>query len=255
MTLQLFAFNAHQIHKIELKQQLNQILKMKKFLLLTLSMIILTVSSCSSSNDRMKDELMDEIKADIVANIQDALKEINDSSLQELQINLENKPDDITVYTSHYIQDDGKIHVDVNLDVDEDRDDTVIALTAIVVGTIGFFLCPILMVATICYFIYRSKRERNRIISTAISTGYPLPKEFFYQHTPSVKLQSGFIYIAWATGLFLFCYLIGLESLAYLAFIPFIIGIGKIVGWYLSQKKENNKDKNIIIEEFRDDVK
>lgn len=227
---------------------------MKKILILTMSIITLMISSCSSQKEKMRNAIIEEIKEDVSYNIQEALKELNDSSIREIQIKYNDSNENINVNTSHSIAENGNISVDVNVDIEEESED-VIAITAIVIGTIAFFLSPILIVAVICYFIYKSKRDKNRIITAAINTGYLLPKEFFYQYSPSIKLQSGFIYIAWATGLFLFCFIIGLEGIAYLAFIPFIIGIGKIIGWYLYQRKENNKDKEVIIEEYHDDVK
>lgn len=230
------------------------ILKMNKILIPALSFIVMMISSCSSRNDE-KDELIQGIREDIVSNIQEAMNELNDSSIRELQIQLNNSSEKVDVTTTHMIGEDGKIHVDVNVNMDDDSGTDRVAIIAVVLGTVGFFMCPILMVGIICYFIYRSKRDRNHVINTALTTGHPLPKEFFYQSSPTIKLQSGFIYMAWATGLFLFFYMVGFESIPYLALIPFIIGVGKVVGWFISQKKENDKDKDIIIEEFRDDVK
>ena len=59
------------------------------------------------------------------------------------------------------------------------------------------------------------------------------------------RLQSGVKMIAWAVGLFLFFMVVSAPSVAALATIPLIIGIGRLASYYLARKKEKQSRAGI----------
>ena len=92
------------------------------------------------------------------------------------------------------------------------------------------------IVFIVFYFLYRNKRDRNRVIETSLTTGHELPKEFYAPFNPHRRLQSGVAYMAWGIGLFIFFMCID-SDIAWLCIIPCIIGIGKLIAYFLYEHK------------------
>ncbi len=213
---------------------------MKRIILPLLSVVLLAVcSACHTQNDNQM------LRDEIVNELMQIVSELNDSSFNDIVILAENGNNTSLDIDKSQLTPDGKGNVlmTVQIDVEDNEGLGGEYLVSIICGGLaiaGAFLTPILIGYFICYFIFRSKRDRNNLIREAISSGYALPKEFFITHVPRERLQSAVTYIAWAVGLFLFFMIINTKAIAYLCFIPFIIGLGKLLAYFLYEHKKRN---------------
>jgi len=211
---------------------------MKSFLLSILAGMALLISTgCVRHNDSLKSELEECLN--------EALATINDSSFQKIvieSIEADSKYD-VSAGVPQY-EKPGVVKVDIHIDRNQPDDWFVgyVALIAVAMGP----LVPIAIVFIICYFIFKSKRDRNRLIATAMQQGYNLPAEFLVpRQVPKFRLQSAINYIAWGIGLFVFFQAEGAAEVASLTLIPIIIGLGKLIAYCIYELPAIiNKHKN-----------
>ncbi len=216
---------------------------MKRIILPILSILFLSVcSACHHRSDsrQLRDEIIDELSS--------IVNELNDSSFNDIVILAEESGDASINVDKSPLTSDGKGNVLMTVQVDVEDDsmggEFWVAIICGGLAIAGAFLTPILIGYFICYFIFRSKRDRNNLIREAIASGYPLPKEFFITQIPRERLQSAVKYIAWSVGLFLFFMIVGLDAIAYLCFIPMIIGLGKLTAYFLYEHKSRKRNIN-----------
>lgn len=227
---------------------------MKHLILPLLSVVLLALSSsCNSRNDNRM------LRDEIVSELSQIVNELNDSSFNDIVIIAEDSDDpSFSVDKSQPVSDGkGNVLMTVQIDVDDNEDTVDEYWVAIICGGLaiaGAFLTPILIGYFICYFIFRSKRDRNNLIREAIASGYQLPKEFFITQIPRERLQSAVKYIAWGIGLFLFFMILGVDAIAYLCFIPLIIGLGKLVAYFLYEHKSRKRNINNTDNSCQDNV-
>ena len=105
------------------------------------------------------------------------------------------------------------------------------------------FGIPIIIAIIICVCIFRIKQSSDKVTLAAIEKGYVLPGKNVSMS--EYRLQSGVKMIAWAVGLFLFFMVVNAPSVAALATIPLIIGIGRLASYYLARKKEKQSRAGI----------
>jgi hypothetical protein len=189
----------------------------------------------------------EQITGKVAQRVEQALKQVNDSTLSTVVINTNTTEDSISDSDIEYVQEDGK-PTTVNINLVERTLKNSGILVPLVCGSImfiGAFATPILIAFFICLYIYRTKRSRNEVIKASIESGRELPAEFFARRSTGSRLQSGFCYIAWGVGIFAF--FIGFaEYIAWIGVIPFIIGIGKLVAYYIYDYKNigNTSESN-----------
>ncbi len=215
---------------------------MKSILTATAATLLLILSSGCMRFDGNQEEL----KSELERCLNDVLVNVNDSNLQNIVVNsIEGTSEyDVTADMPTY-ESPGTVKVDVHVEKSDPSDWFVgyVAIIAVITGP----LIPILMVWIICYFIFRSKRDRNRVIAMAIERNYPLPDEYVMpRQTTKFRLQSAINYLAWGIGLLVFFQAVDSKEVSALMLIPIIIGIGKLLGYIVYEtpllKKRNPND-------------
>lgn len=202
---------------------------MKSFLLSILAGIVLLISTgCMRLNDSIE---RDELKTELAECLTEALSTINDSSFQKIVVeSIEADSEyDVSAGMPQY-EKPGVVKIDIHVDRSQPDDWFVgyVALLAVATGP----LVPIAIVFIICFFIFKSKRDRNRLIATAMQHGYNLPAEFLVpRQVPRVRLQSAITYLAWGIGVLIFFQAVGWEEVSALMLIPIIIGLGKLIAY------------------------
>lgn len=113
----------------------------------------------------------------------------------------------------------------------------------LIIGTALTFLAPIAVVWIVCYFIYRTKRDRSRVVYESIVTGRPIPPGYFPVDRPQgATLRSAITYIAWGVGGGLFFFFVGAEEVSCLFVVPIIIGMGRLLAFFLYDYKRKSSD-------------
>ncbi|MCM1093989.1 MAG: DUF6249 domain-containing protein [Lachnospiraceae bacterium] len=182
-----------------------------------------------------------DVRDEVVERIEEVMDQLNDSSFRKIVIN--DNDGERRVLSDVKADSTGNIIVNINIPED-DYDDGVPSFVAPValISVIGVFIAPVLMVFFICYFIYRTKRDRNRVIYESVVSGHQLPAEFYKSRPRKIRFQSAVAWLAWSIGLFAFFMIVGREELAPLMLIPFIIGAGKMAAFFMYDYKKDNVD-------------
>lgn len=172
----------------------------------------------------------------IAKEVANAIKDLETVDKDSAIIDLSSGANNVSITTS---APDSLQKYDINVYVtDDDKSfsmldgDTVVAILAIAL----IFGTPIFIAIVICICIFKIRQNSNKVTLAAIEKGYTLPNE--ENSMPEYRLQSGIKMIAWAVGLSLFFIIVDAPSIAVLAVIPFIIGLGRLISYYLTRKKE-----------------
>ncbi len=183
-----------------------------------------------------------EIKDEVIKGIEEAMAQIDDSSFRSLVINSSGESAEIV--TSAFPDSAGNVIVNINIPSENCGDDDVPSFVGpvAIISVLGAFLAPVAAVFVICYFIYKSKRDRNRIIYESVISGHSLPKEFYRIRPHKMRFQSAVVWLAWSIGLFAFFMIVGAQKVAPLMLIPFIIGAGKMTAFFMYDYKKENVD-------------
>lgn len=123
---------------------------------------------------------------------------------------------------------------------DDDGEEAVGKILAVVL----LFACVIplgialVALVIVMLFIRSDRARRARLIELSIRNNQPLPPEFYSRPHRRIRLQSGLMWVAWGLGLMIFFYY-GTSStrLAAMMFIPTLIGVAKILTYYLIDRK------------------
>lgn len=202
--------------------------KLSAFLLLAIVFV-----SCA-------DNYHSKVKYDVMEGLEEIMAQLNDSDFKTIVINDAGK--DIV----SDISPDSAENIIVNMNIpklnDVDREIPMFVAPVAVISVIGVFLCPVLIVFVICYFIYRSKKDRNRVVYESIVTGRALPVGFYKDRPKNMRFQSAVAWLAWSIGLFVFFAIIDSAEVAFLMLIPFIIGVGKLAAFFMYDYKKERSD-------------
>lgn len=207
---------------------------MKKLLLIVLAAV--TLMSCGGNH-------RSNIKKEVKEGLEEVMVQLNDSSFRSLVIN--SAGENAEIVSSALPDSSGNIIVNINIpDEDAGFDDGIPGFVApvAVISVVGAFLAPVLAVFVICFFIYKTKRDRNRIIYESVVSGHMLPKEFYHIRPRKVRFQSAVAWLAWSIGLFVFFMIVEWQEVAMLMLIPFIIGAGKMAAFFMYDYKKDNVD-------------
>lgn len=225
---------------------------MKTLLTATISLVILLLSTGCLRYDR-ENVTKDQLQSDIEHCLNEALAGINDSAMQEVMIrSIDANPEYDVKAGTPVMEKPGVVKVDVYVDKSDPHDWFVgyVAILAIIMGPI----VPILTVWIICYFIFKSKRDRNRIIAMAIERNLPIPSELS-QAGPErrPRLQSAVNYLAWGIGLTVFFQIADRPEIASLMLIPIIIGLGKLFSYIMYERAAQKSRRNENSDSLTDD--
>lgn len=97
----------------------------------------------------------------------------------------------------------------------------------------------IVIIWIIAWFSTRKNRERNRVVAMSIERGIPLPPDYFRSTLAKSRLQSGLVWIMWGIGIAVFfLVLIGLKSAVALGLIPFLVGMAKLITYFVEDRPQ-----------------
>lgn len=208
---------------------------MKNLIFIISLILVVTATSC---DDRQKS-----LAGDIAAQLSESIAEINDSTFKNVVITSIDGADasEISVNGTDVTSDPkGNLYVNVSVEADSDNEEIWIVILPFV-ATMLAFLSPLAFIFIVCYFIHKSKRDRNMVIVDAMAKGYTLPDSFYNKPERRPHLQPAVNYLAWSTGFFAFFAISDYMKAAMLALIPFIIGIGKLATYLMAVRKEKNE--------------
>ncbi|MCM1021100.1 MAG: DUF6249 domain-containing protein [Muribaculum sp.] len=214
-------------------------MKTKQILNALIAMIFaFSAVSCSSE----KDENYHRVAQEIVKLVKEIDKATNDSTITQISVSSLNSNviDNIDVVVP--VDSTQRYTINVYADSDSDSPYENFDFVAIFFGIILIFGTPIFIAVIICVAIVKIKKNSNQVLITSIEKGYKLPND--NNNTLSAKFQSGIKMIAWSVGIFMFFMVIDSMSMAVLALIPLIIGVGRLAAFYLDKKKESDSNSN-----------
>ena len=101
---------------------------------------------------------------------------------------------------------------------------------------------PFASLVLIIFFALRAitsrQRERNKLIEIAIKSNYPLPDNFFSKpQTSHTRLQSALVWLACGIGTIAFFLVIFDDALYAIGIIPLLIGIAKLITYFVEDRK------------------
>lgn len=127
-----------------------------------------------------------------------------------------------------------------------------VGIIAIIVGCAMLILICVLPIFFICYFIYRKRVARYRIIEKAIENKIELPEKILAELETSTSerqakspFESAMVWVAWGIGIMLFFIYCNNYKLAGLCVIPLLVGIAKLITYFI-ERKNNNTSKSEI---------
>lgn len=136
----------------------------------------------------------------------------------------------------------------IRLQHNEEMMQYYVGIVAIIVGCAMLILICVLPVFIICYFIYRKRIWRYRILEKAIENKVELPEKLLedIEATQSEKrakspLESAFMWIACGVGVMLFNIFCNNYALAGLCIIPLLVGIAKLATYFIERNNHSNK--------------
>jgi hypothetical protein len=129
-------------------------------------------------------------------------------------------------------------------DIDPPDDDTAaMALMIPILGILGVFFAPMVVVIVIVWLAYRhrqSKEQRNHeTIRQMIEKGIEIPPNISFGEAPetSSPLNRGLKFMGIGVGLSIFFLVMGLTNLAGIGAIPLFIGLAYVLIWHLEKNK------------------
>jgi len=137
------------------------------------------------------------------------------------------------------------IYVEVSYcESDLDGDD-IVGIVAIVGVYIGIFGGGVLLFFFMFYYWFKAKRDRNRVIETAIQNNAKIDPIIFDEYkSPRTRLHGALVWMAWGLGLFVFCFFIDCVELAGIGAVPFFVGLAKLITYFLEDRKQSTEKTN-----------
>lgn len=113
--------------------------------------------------------------------------------------------------------------------------------TLVILSSVLMFATPILVVFLICFFIYRTKRSRDKVMLKSLETGQKLPESYLNTHKSANRLHTGIKQIAWGVAIMIFFFSVDAQPVAGLMIVLVIIGAGNLLTFFLYDRKEINR--------------
>lgn len=112
------------------------------------------------------------------------------------------------------------------------------------------FIAGFLIVLIILIFSHRNKKAKYELMAKALESGKELPANFFEEEKKMKQkespIQRATQLIAVGIGLFLLLWYIADHDVAFVAAIPFFLGIGRLVSIYLESKNTAPKSETNV---------
>lgn len=112
------------------------------------------------------------------------------------------------------------------------------------------FVAPVLMVVAIIAISSYNKRKREaakvKLMEKALESGKDISVDFFSEKSNPKKLMNqGVIWISVGIGTFLFIYFSIDRELSAMACIPFFIGAGQLIAYFLNKREDKSRNNEI----------
>lgn len=108
-----------------------------------------------------------------------------------------------------------------------------------ILGTLLFFGLPILILFLVFYYRNKSRKQKFLLMQQALASGQPLPKDVFKEVALPDNRVKGIKNVALGLGLVIFLWLLtGEASISCIGLLIMCIGIGQLVIYYTTPKKE-----------------
>jgi hypothetical protein len=128
--------------------------------------------------------------------------------------------------------------------IDAPDDTTAMALMIPILGILGVFFAPMLVVIVIVWLAYRhrnQKEQRNHeTIRQMIEKGMEIPPNISFGEAPAEGaplLRRGLTLVGVGLGLVCFFFMMGLGGIAGVGAIPLFIGLAYLLIWHLEKKQ------------------
>ena len=139
----------------------------------------------------------------------------------------------------------------VRLHHNEEMMEYYVGIVAIIVGCAMLILICVLPIFFICYFIYRKRIWRYRVLEKAIENKVDLSDKLLenLETAPSEKqnkssLESAAMWIACGVGIMLFNIFCDNYALAGLCIIPILVGVAKLATYFIERNNRSNKNND-----------
>lgn len=121
-----------------------------------------------------------------------------------------------------------------------DAKDTVAVLFLLGIPFIIFVLAPILIIVLLFYFINRNRKQKMKLAQMAVEQGQPIPEQLLEDKVNNVtdEFQKGLRQCFVGVGLMIFLGLCAEEVGFGIGALVFCIGLGKVVGAKMAEKKQ-----------------
>ncbi len=127
-----------------------------------------------------------------------------------------------------------------------DNDDIPAGAIAIMVPAIVMvFGTPLFILIAVLVFSHRRRRQKMEMINAFVASGQPVPEQVlssFDGASSGGLLRSGISLSSIGLGLIVAFTVLGNEVVAAIGFIPFFIGLGRLLYWRLENRKQNQSE-------------
>lgn len=108
---------------------------------------------------------------------------------------------------------------------------------------IAILLAPVLLIAVILYFVFRSRNQKYKLAERAISEGKPIPQELLRVDKQSYEYlwTRGIKNAALGIGLVCLFWILGAEELIGIGLLVFFLGVGKMVIAKTTRRKSKTR--------------
>lgn len=126
---------------------------------------------------------------------------------------------------------------DSALDLDDEYITGIVAIVSVFGGgvMVFFFLFS---------FWFKAKRDRNRVIETAIKNNAKIDPIIFNDFkSPRTRLHAALVWMAWGLGIVIFFLFVDAIEVIGLGAVPFFVGVAKLITYFLEDRKQPIEEK------------
>ena len=112
-----------------------------------------------------------------------------------------------------------------------------------VISIITVFSACIAFIFIIAFYTYKTQQAKFKLLEKSVETGQPLPSQFFKSQNKNA-LSKGILLTMAGIGLFIALYFGSSfkPQSAFWGFIPFLLGIGYLIIYFIERKNKENQD-------------
>lgn len=113
-----------------------------------------------------------------------------------------------------------------------------------IVAIVGVFGGGVMVFFFLFSFWFKAKRDRNRVIETAIRNNAKIdPIVFNDFKSPRTRLHAALVWMAWGLGIAVFFLFVDAVEVIGLGAVPFFVGVAKLITYFLEDRKQPVEEK------------